>query len=586
MRRRYRLVARLEQRALSEWFRGAAEGAAGTKVLIELFSPKASARAHAEALQLFAARTRALGSPRALGFDEVGFVHGRLVAVRPLLEGYHLDDALRRLQSKEVVLPPALALWIVAEVAQAVALAHRAGFVHGALAPACIFLSNDGAVSVAEFGGLQAMAASPALAPMAAKAPHGYRAPEIKSALAATAASDVYALGAIAYELLTLKSVASARGGVLSTKRDALAAPSRLDRRINARIDPPIMRALETAPARRPATASEFADALRSAFAALGVAPGAAELARFVRELFPTEVSVGAGSSDSLPFPETFELEVVGGAGPGAPAPPPAQPIASQDEGIFKTQPDLPRLEAEGPRAWAPQGGADALEWDAPPGAMEATHRSLRGAQRRGGPLGVASPPGAQAPRSEASSRGSSPAGAYVARGGAAASLGRGPVRKTEADWHLPPGEPPEPSRPRTGRTVWALGGLALAGLVGLLALSQGRGLHKGGEGETQAPASAARNPGPEPAAAAAAPLEPVRPPGSLSLRTDTPAAVFIDGADTGRTTPLTRHALAPGEHTVLLVDAATGATREFRVRISSGLEEKRVEKLAAGAKR
>jgi len=71
-----------------------------------------------------------------------------------------------------------------------------------------------------------------------------------------------------------------------------------------------------------------------------------------------------------------------------------------------------------------------------------------------------------------------------------------------------------------------------------------------------------------------------------LSLRTDAPAAVFIDGADTGRTTPLTRHALAPGEHTVLLVDAATGATREFRVRISSGLEEKRVEKLAAGAKR
>jgi serine/threonine-protein kinase len=129
-----------------------------------------------------------------------------------------------------------------------------------------VLLGADGKVRVVDFGSLEAMNASEALRPLADKGRSAYRAPEIRGPGSGTPAADVYSLGAIAYELLTLQSVASARSGGLSTKRDSLTPPSRLDRRINARVDPPIMRALETAATRRFRSASDLADALRGVF--------------------------------------------------------------------------------------------------------------------------------------------------------------------------------------------------------------------------------------------------------------------------------------------------------------------------------
>ncbi|HCF57239.1 MAG TPA: hypothetical protein DFS52_04475 [Myxococcales bacterium] len=590
MARRYTLSARMEEGALAELFKAQVEG--GGEVLVKLFNPRFSDPAYARALGENGARTFALGHPQALGYEEVGMVRGRIAAVRAQVDGFNLGDALRRLMSKEVVLPPPLALFIVAEAAQTVACAHATDWAHGAITPGNILLGFDGKVRVVDFGALEAMVASPVLKAMASKGRHAYRAPEQKSPGAGKPAGDVYSLGAIAYELLTLREVAQVRGGGLSTKRDTLLAPSRLDRRLNARIDPVVMRALEIAPARRYRSAAELSEALRGLFSVLGYAPGANELARFVRDIFPNEVTVGPVGGE-LPMVEPFALDQVFGELPSAPqevafdfqdrisytmaAPGEAEPTA-------ETVPQAPEVAAS-------SEAEEFEEWEAPPGVMSEAPRLARNLHRSGpqeearvasvnhGPTEPAPTP--RRARAKIADRADTPletpAGDTLDSGLAAPKQA-----STSHDWHVPPPtfEPP-PERPRVGAGVWLVAMLGFALLSGLVYFSLGKKLgaktallanvasahlappvaFTPGETEPLAPAKA------EPPAEA-----------TLTLEANVPAAVFIDGKDIGKVTPLVDYSLPPGRHTVLLVYKRL--MKELTVELEPGAHEKRVEKL------
>lgn len=310
MHRRYQLLARLEERPLSENFTAQDVADPARKYLVKLFLQRFSTPEFASALWRESGdKARAIGCPHLMPYEEVGFVAGRLAAIRTLIDGYALDDVIRRLHSKEVVLTAPLALYLVSEAARIVAQAHGQGMTHGALDSSHLLLGFDGVLRVSGLGMMRAVDAATALKPVAPKLHKAFRPPEQRAPGQSTAVGDVYALGCLAYELLTLISVASVRGGGLSTKRDTLQPPSRLNRRINARIDPVIMRALETAPSRRYQSAAQFAEALQSLFATLGSAVGPQELAHFAREVFPNEVSLtGGASAANLPFVEPFEL--------------------------------------------------------------------------------------------------------------------------------------------------------------------------------------------------------------------------------------------------------------------------------------
>ncbi|MFN7132701.1 MAG: protein kinase domain-containing protein, partial [Myxococcales bacterium] len=195
MARRYRLTARLEESALAELYKGVVDGPGGQEVLVKLHAPRTSDPAFGRALAEINARTMSLGHPGVQGYVEVGMVKDRIAAVRPFVDGFNLGDALRRLASKEVVLPPALALYIVAEAAQAVAAAHAQNWIHGALTPGNILLGKDGRVRVVDFGVLTAMNASEPLRALASKGRHAYRAPEMKSPGSGSTSADVYSLG-------------------------------------------------------------------------------------------------------------------------------------------------------------------------------------------------------------------------------------------------------------------------------------------------------------------------------------------------------------------------------------------------------
>ncbi len=306
----YRLTGRIESGELAELYEAVQEPG-GSKVVIKLFNPKTSDPRYATVLAGTYSVLNPLHPEGIVHVLDMGFVKNRLAVVREAVDGYSLGTALQRLNTKEVLLPPAIALSIIIQMLESVEHAHAVGVVHGAITPGNVLLSRAGQPFVGDFGALHALLAVPELKrAFAGRGRSAYRAPEVGRGEPPDVLSDLYSIGAIAYELLTLREAVIPDGGV-STRRAGLPPPSRLDRRIHARLDPIILRAVEATPTRRFRSCSEFAGALRNFLASNGGLPGFEESRRFVTELFPNEVSFG--SLGPVPFSERFTLTPISG---------------------------------------------------------------------------------------------------------------------------------------------------------------------------------------------------------------------------------------------------------------------------------
>lgn len=101
-------------------------------------------------------------------------------------------------------MPRAQALEIIAQVAEAMAVAHAAGLVHGDLKPANLMVESSGLVRILDFGlarRIDPQATEPGGgAPMPGTI--AYMAPETLLGQLADARSDIYSLGVVLYEML------------------------------------------------------------------------------------------------------------------------------------------------------------------------------------------------------------------------------------------------------------------------------------------------------------------------------------------------------------------------------------------------
>jgi serine/threonine-protein kinase len=162
------------------------------------------------------------------------------------------------------------AVEIAIQVADAVADAHAAGFVHGGLSPESIVISAKGRAKIPAFelaaqGGFDKAGAEGRL--------HDYESPEEAGGQPPDDRSDVYSVGAILYEMLTTRRPMH-RGA---------SAPSASNPKVPKEIDAVVLKALAPNPASRYQSAVGFAGELRSSIAvldALGVAGEEEDLAQ------------------------------------------------------------------------------------------------------------------------------------------------------------------------------------------------------------------------------------------------------------------------------------------------------------------
>jgi WD40 repeat protein/tRNA A-37 threonylcarbamoyl transferase component Bud32 len=178
-------------------------------------------------------------------------------------EGGSLDKKLH-----STPLPPADAARLVEILARAVHAAHQRGIIHRDLKPANVLLTADGTPKIADFGLAKKLDASVAQT----QSGHivgtpSYMAPEQAAGKisAIGPATDVYALGAILYELLTGRppfKAATAIDTVLQVLQDEPVSPRKLQPRTPRDLEAICLKCLEKKAGRRYASAAALADDL------------------------------------------------------------------------------------------------------------------------------------------------------------------------------------------------------------------------------------------------------------------------------------------------------------------------------------
>ena len=233
------------------------------RVAIKVLKPELAAVIGAERFLHEITTTANLQHPHILPLHDSGAVDGTVFYVMPFIEGESLRERLTR--EKQLPIPDAVR--IAVEVAGALDYAHRQGIIHRDIKPENVLL-HDGRALVADFGiALAATSAGSRMTEtgMSLGTPH-YMSPEqAMGERALDARSDVYALGAMTYEMLTgdppfTGSTAQAIVAKVMTERPV--PPSRLRDTIPETLEDAVLTALQKLPADRFGTAAEFARAL------------------------------------------------------------------------------------------------------------------------------------------------------------------------------------------------------------------------------------------------------------------------------------------------------------------------------------
>jgi len=234
------------------------------QVAIKLMRPELAAVIGAERFLSEIRTTANLQHPHILPLFDSGEADGVLYYAMPFVEGESLRDRL----SREKQLPVGDAVRIATEVASALDYAHRHGVIHRDIKPENILL-HDGSALVADFG--IALAASKAGGTritetgMSVGTPH-YMSPEqAMGEREITARSDIYALGAVTYEMLIGEPpfsgpTAQAIVAKVLTEEPRPLVPRR--RSIPPEVEATVLTALEKLPADRFGSAHEFAASL------------------------------------------------------------------------------------------------------------------------------------------------------------------------------------------------------------------------------------------------------------------------------------------------------------------------------------
>jgi tetratricopeptide (TPR) repeat protein/predicted Ser/Thr protein kinase len=205
-----------------------------------------------------------LRHPNIVPIHDVGEVDGRHYFTMDYVEGRTLAEL-----ASDGAIEPRAALDIIEAVADAVGAAHDAGVIHRDIKPSNIMLDSGGRALIMDFGlakpvdeGTKYTRTGTTIGTPAYMPPEQARG-EIDRV---SAASDVYSIGAVLYELVT--GVAPFDGPnmldvILNVIHDEPLPPRRRNPRIHADVQTIILRAMEKDPARRYTSAAELRDDIR-----------------------------------------------------------------------------------------------------------------------------------------------------------------------------------------------------------------------------------------------------------------------------------------------------------------------------------
>jgi eukaryotic-like serine/threonine-protein kinase len=243
------------------------------KVLPESFSRDAD---RLRRFQQEARAVAALNHPNILAIHDIGEEGGAPFIVSELLDGSSL-----RAELEHGPLPPRKASDYAAQIAQGLAAAHDKGIVHRDLKPENVFITREGRVKILDFGlaklapdarGTKAqsegltLTSSPTEAGMV-MGTAGYMAPEQVRGATVDSRTDIFAFGAVLYEMISGKRAFrrdTAAETMTSILKDDPPELSEMDHPVAPGLERIVRRCLEKQPEQRFQSAKDLAFALEA----------------------------------------------------------------------------------------------------------------------------------------------------------------------------------------------------------------------------------------------------------------------------------------------------------------------------------
>src|SRR3954466_1549037 len=237
---------------------------------------------------------------------EVGKVDGEYFLAIEYIEGGDLRRLVARQREQRTRLPPDLALFIVREMVNGLAYAHRKtdesgrplALVHCDISPPNVMASFEGEVKIIDFGIAKSAIRIAETNPNMGFGKFGYMAPEqLVRGGVVDKRTDVYAAGVVLYELLTGERLftfpegADYRQIARMVTQGKFKPPSQRDPRLDPGLDPIVMKALSSNKEDRYQTAEEFRDAIQVKLSQMNPTINSDALAHFMRGLFRDEIT-------------------------------------------------------------------------------------------------------------------------------------------------------------------------------------------------------------------------------------------------------------------------------------------------------
>jgi len=271
---RYRVLGRLGSGGMADVW-AAEDQQLGRKVALKLlYSRFADDQDFVERFRREASSAAGLAHPNVVAVYDRGEWEGTYYIAMEYLEGRSLKEVVQ----DEGALDPLSAIDLTAQILRAARFAHARGIIHRDLKPHNVILDEEERAKVTDFGIARA-GASDITETGSIMGTAQYLSPEQAQGHEISAASDLYAIGIILYELLTGRVPFEAESAVtvaLKQVSEAPPSPSAFNPAIPPDLEAVVLRALEKDPAVRFNTADEFIAALEAVRARLaaGISDG------------------------------------------------------------------------------------------------------------------------------------------------------------------------------------------------------------------------------------------------------------------------------------------------------------------------
>jgi serine/threonine protein kinase len=279
----YRLLDRIAVGGMAEVFRAKRVGAAGFEKTVALKRILPRYATQQEFVQMFTDEANiaaGLQHPNIAQVYDFGQVAGRYYIAMEFVEGWDLQKLLRALAEQDTCCAPDVAARIAVDILRGLGYAHAKcdargrslGIVHRDVTPGNMILSTAGVVKIVDFGIVKAKDKISRTRTGVLKGKSRYLAPEGVRGKSIDARSDLYQVGVILYELLTLHRVydGGSDAEILQAIMKGQTVPVSSWVQAPDALDRAVMKALDGEPRRRWRTAEEFERALDDYLSSVG----------------------------------------------------------------------------------------------------------------------------------------------------------------------------------------------------------------------------------------------------------------------------------------------------------------------------